>query len=84
MKPFEGTPNNAFGILSSVYRVLRKPILLESPTASKIVLATSYLYTYLRMTDTSSLFTLPGSFDSDENDIFIPDILSQKELQRAS
>ncbi|CAK1587377.1 unnamed protein product [Parnassius mnemosyne] len=34
---------NAFGILSSVFRVLRKPMLVEPEKATKIVLATVYL-----------------------------------------
>ncbi|CAK1599439.1 unnamed protein product [Parnassius mnemosyne] len=39
---------NAFGVLSSSYRVLRKPMLLEPEKATKVVLATVYLYNYLR------------------------------------
>ncbi|CAB3256923.1 unnamed protein product [Arctia plantaginis] len=37
---------DTFGILSSGYRVLRKPILLEPEKATKVVLATVYLYNY--------------------------------------
>lgn len=51
---------NAFGVLSSVYRVLRKPMLLEPETATKVVLATVHLYNYLR---SNSNFTSPGTFD---------------------
>lgn len=39
---------NVFGILSSIYRVHRKPILLEAEKSAKVVLATVYLYNYLR------------------------------------
>lgn len=39
---------NAFAVLSSVYRVLRKPILLEPEQATKVVLASKHLYNYLR------------------------------------
>nr|CAI5830564.1 unnamed protein product [Callosobruchus analis] len=35
-----------FGIISSVYRILRKPILLEPERAKKLVLAVIYLYNY--------------------------------------
>jgi hypothetical protein len=35
---------NVFGILSTVFQVLRKPILLEPEKASKIVLATIYVH----------------------------------------
>ena len=57
---------NAFGILSSVFRVLRKPILLEPEIATKVVLTTIYLYNYLRRDQESSQrFTPPGSFDAE-------------------
>ncbi|CAK1590962.1 unnamed protein product [Parnassius mnemosyne] len=39
---------NTFGVLSSSYRVLCKPMLLEPEKAIKVVLATVYLYNYLR------------------------------------
>lgn len=57
---------NAFGILSSVFRVLRKPMLLEPKTATKIVLTTIHLHNYLRKKpNTRSLYTPPGSLDSE-------------------
>lgn len=52
---------NAFGVLSSVYRVLRKPMLLEPETATKVVLTTVHLYNYLRR---NSNFVSPGTFDT--------------------
>lgn len=57
---------NAFGILSSVFRVLRKPMLLEPKTASKIVLTTIHLHNYLRKKpNTRSLYMPPGFLDSE-------------------
>lgn len=56
---------NAFGVLSSVYRVLRKPMLLEPETATKVVLATVYLYNYLR---SNSNLRSPVSFDTIQED----------------
>lgn len=54
---------NAFGVLSSVYRVLRKPMLLEPEKATKVVLASIHLYNYLRRTDSNS-FVDHGFFDA--------------------
>lgn len=59
MKPFPGAQikdskqrrvsENAFGIISNVYRVLRKPLLLEPEWATKVVLAVVlYLHNFLR------------------------------------
>ncbi|KAF0704729.1 DDE Tnp4 domain-containing protein [Aphis craccivora] len=57
---------NDFGILSSVFRVLRKPMLLEPKTVNKIVLTTIHLHNYLRKKpNTQSLYTPPGSLDSE-------------------
>ncbi|XP_060801827.1 uncharacterized protein LOC132903075 [Amyelois transitella] len=58
---------NAFGVLSSVYRVLRKPMLLEPEQATKVVLASIHLYNYLRRTSSNS-FAAPGFFDVVGND----------------
>ncbi|XP_052744680.1 uncharacterized protein LOC128199399 [Bicyclus anynana] len=64
---------NAFGILSSVFRVLRKPILLEPEKATKVVLTTIYLYNYLRRDqEASQRFTAPGSFDVEAEGTIIP------------
>lgn len=62
---------NAFGIMSSVFRVLRKPMLLEPEIATKVVLATCYLHNFLRKTRTNT-YTPPGSFDSENNGDFVP------------
>lgn len=60
---------NAFGILSSVYRVLRKPTLLEPENALKVVLATVYLYNYLRRNNYS---IPPEYYDREVDGSFIP------------
>ncbi|XP_054263992.1 uncharacterized protein LOC128987260 [Macrosteles quadrilineatus] len=55
---------NAFGILSVVFRVLRKPMLLEPKKAEQVVLACTYLHNFLRRSKTSSTtYTPPGTFD---------------------
>lgn len=57
---------NAFGILSVVFRVLRKPILLEPKKASKVVLTTIYLHNFLRKGITSrQAYTPVGTFDTE-------------------
>lgn len=59
---------NAFGVLSSVYRVLRKPMLLEPEKATKVVLASIHLYNYLRSSSVNSQrFAPPGTFDTLRN-----------------
>ncbi|XP_039761859.1 uncharacterized protein LOC120635018 [Pararge aegeria] len=60
---------NVFGILSAVFRVLRKPILLAPEKAQLITLTCCYLHNFL-MTQKSSaqLYTSFGSFDT-ENQI---------------
>lgn len=64
---------NAFGILSSVFRVLRKPLLLESKTAIKIVLATIHLHNYLRkQPHTRLLYTPTGSLDIETDEELRP------------
>ncbi|KAJ8926677.1 hypothetical protein NQ314_020926 [Rhamnusium bicolor] len=64
---------NAFGLLSSVYHVLRKPMLLEPKKARKIVLATIYLHNFLRKrADSAKLYTFPGPLDTEENGGILP------------
>lgn len=60
---------NAFGILSAVFRVLRKPMLLDPMIATKVVLATIHLHNYLRRENGSSvnIYCPCGSFDSERN-----------------
>lgn len=60
---------NAFGIITSVFRVLRKPMLLEPNKARDIVLTTIYLHNFLRKRKSSSIAYAPiGTFDCELND----------------
>lgn len=55
---------NAFGIMSSVFRVLRKPMLLSPEKASVITLSCVYLHNFLRASKSSSnIYAPPGSLD---------------------
>uniref|UniRef100_A0A1Y1MH57 Uncharacterized protein n=2 Tax=Photinus pyralis TaxID=7054 RepID=A0A1Y1MH57_PHOPY len=57
---------NAFGIASSVFRVLRKPILLEPEKAQLIVMTVVCLHNFLRRSQTSrNIYTPPGCLDSE-------------------
>ncbi|XP_066600968.1 uncharacterized protein [Prorops nasuta] len=59
---------NAFGILSSVFRVLRKPILLSPHKTTNIVMCCTLLHNFLKRSETSRYFYAPnGTFDSEEN-----------------
>ncbi len=59
---------NAFGISSSVFRVLRTPLLLEPDKAELIVMTVSLLHNYLR-THSPHLYMPTGSLDSEVNGI---------------
>lgn len=57
---------NAFGILSVVFRVLRKPMLLDPQKAAKVVLTCIYLHNYLRRSKSSrNIYTRQGIFDQE-------------------
>ncbi|KAF2891356.1 hypothetical protein ILUMI_14817 [Ignelater luminosus] len=59
---------NAFGILSNVFRVLRKPMLLQPETAQLVVMATVCLHNFLRNSHTSrDYYTPPTAFDIEIN-----------------
>lgn len=60
---------NAFGILASVFRVLRKPMLLQPEKAQLVVMAAIYLHNFLRRSSSRYVYTPPGSVDSENNDI---------------
>lgn len=64
---------NVFGIMSAVFRVLRKPLLLTPDKATTVVLACVYLHNFLRKSKLSSnVYTPPGSFDEDDAGVIIP------------
>lgn len=58
---------NVFGILSVVFRVLRKPLLLEPDKAETVVLACTHLHNFLRRSKSSSAsYTPSGTFDYED------------------
>lgn len=58
---------NAFGIMTSIFRVFGKPMQLKVENAEKITKACTYLHNYLRKSKTSRpLYTPPGSFDTED------------------
>lgn len=60
------TVENAFGISSAVFRILRKPLLLEPEKAELVVMAIVHLHNFLRKSKSSrSIYTSPGTFDSE-------------------
>ncbi|KAJ8875497.1 hypothetical protein PR048_023392 [Dryococelus australis] len=57
---------NVFGIASAIFRVLRKPMLLQPET---IVNTVAYLHNFLRRNNTfRNLYTPPGNFDHEDDD----------------
>jgi len=59
---------NVFGIASSVFRVLRKPLLLEPQKAEVVVLTIVYLHNFLRRSRASrNIYNPPGSFDIEKD-----------------
>ena len=51
---------NAFGIISSVYRILRRPMLLEPERAKKVVLALLYLHNFFRKSNSRAIYNPSG------------------------
>lgn len=62
---------NAFGLLSVRFRVLRKPIELDPEKTTKIVLATCCLHNYL-LSRKAYIYAPPGTFDREEQSGLIP------------
>ncbi|KAK4875957.1 hypothetical protein RN001_012379 [Aquatica leii] len=59
---------NAFGIVSVVFRVLRKPMLLEPPKATVVVLIALCLHNFIRKSNISrNIYTPKGTLDYEEN-----------------
>lgn len=56
---------NVFGIWCAIFRVFRKPLLLEPETATKIVLAAAYLHNFLRKSPSRNIYNPVGSFDNE-------------------
>jgi hypothetical protein len=58
---------NVFGLASSVFRVLRKPMLLE-PKKAQLVMTVACLHSFLRRSpDLAAIYTPPDTFDYEEN-----------------
>lgn len=65
---------NAFGILASVFRILRKPFLLQPQKVETIVMTLVLLHNFLRRSSSCTVYTPQGSIDSEntENGEVIP------------
>lgn len=66
---------HVFGIMTSVFRVFKKPMLLQPDKASIVTMACIYLHNFLRKSRTSSHFySPPESFDRIINNVLMPGI----------
>lgn len=59
---------NVFGIMASIFRVLRKPLLLQPKKVEKVVLACVYLHNFLRSSSSKQNYNPSGTFDSEDLD----------------
>jgi hypothetical protein len=58
---------NVFGIMASVFRVSRKPMLIEPDKAQTVVMAIACLHNILRQGSSRPLYTPPVSLDTEIN-----------------
>lgn len=63
---------NAFGVLASVFRVFRKPMLLEPEKARTVSLAVLYLHNYLRAGTSRAVYSPIGTFDYEQQGEVLP------------
>ncbi|XP_074039919.1 uncharacterized protein [Leptinotarsa decemlineata] len=64
---------NVFGISSAVFRILRKPMLLEPEKAELVVMTIVLLHNFLRRNKQSrTLYNPTGTFDADVDGQFVP------------
>lgn len=64
---------NAFGIMASVFRVFRRPILLNPDKVTNVTMTCALLHNFLRKSKTSSSNYCPqGTFDSEKEGEIIP------------
>ncbi|XP_031346802.1 protein ANTAGONIST OF LIKE HETEROCHROMATIN PROTEIN 1-like [Photinus pyralis] len=76
---------NAFGILALVFRVFRKPMLLQPDKASNIVMTCILLHNFLRKSKTSkSHYAPPGTFDRENNGQVFPGAWRQEDGNMSS
>lgn len=58
---------NTFGVLSAVFRVLRKAMLLQPANSEKVVLACCYLHNFLQNNKSATvLYSPPGTYDKED------------------
>lgn len=62
---------NAFGITSAVFRILRKPLLLQPEVAQLVVLTIIHLHNHLRI-NSPQLYTPRNTFDYEEAGVLTP------------
>lgn len=62
---------NAFGIISAIFRVLRKPMLLQPEVAQLVVLSIIHLHNHLRK-HSPQLYTPPTAFDHERAGVLTP------------
>ncbi|CAH2002909.1 unnamed protein product [Acanthoscelides obtectus] len=58
---------NVFGIVFAVFRVLRKPMLLEPKKAKYVIMAAVCLHNFLRKSKSRNTYTPPGTFDQEDS-----------------
>lgn len=63
---------NAFGIMASVFRVLRKPMLLEPEKAELVVMSCVHLHNFLRKSNSVNLYCPQGTQDTEVDGIVTP------------
>lgn len=64
---------NVFGIMASVFRLLRKPLLLEPSKADVIIMAVVHLHNFLRNSPTSTTYSsMDGEYNMDDLTSFLP------------
>ncbi|GBL74220.1 hypothetical protein AVEN_263176-1 [Araneus ventricosus] len=64
---------NVFGICSSTFRILRKPMLLHPEKAAIVTMTVTLLHNFLRASESSnSSYCPPGTFDDDVNGEYVP------------
>jgi len=58
---------NTFGIMASVFHILRKPLLLQPTKARIVILACVHLDNFLRKSDSlNNLYSPQGTFDTED------------------
>lgn len=71
---------NVFGIASAVFRILRKPMLLEPEKAKVVVMTIIYLHNFLRRNkESKNIYTPPGTFDCELEGVLVEGNWRQQE-----